>query len=156
MKLTLLCVGKLSSPWLRDGAEDYQARIRRYLPLNVVELKEEKGGKKGDPRQVRDGEGERLLQRLGSDVPLLVLDENGKGCSSEELAQLLENRMLNGTQELAFVIGGAYGLSDAVKKRGKLLSLSRMTLTHQMARLLLCEQIYRGLTIIRNEPYHNR
>ncbi|WP_298036281.1 23S rRNA (pseudouridine(1915)-N(3))-methyltransferase RlmH [uncultured Desulfuromonas sp.] len=157
MKLALLCVGKLSAPYLRKGAEDYSGRIRRYLPFREAELKEEKGGgKKADPRYIRDREGERILEKIPRGAFSVVLDEGGKALRSEELAGLIDRHMVQGTPELVFVIGGAYGLNDAVKKRADLvLSLSAMTFTHQMARLLLLEQIYRGLTILRNEPYHN-
>lgn len=158
MKLTLLTVGKLSADWLRRGADDYAVRIRRYLPLAIEELKEDKtGGKKPDSRLIRQREGQTLLQRLPENAFVVALDEHGKGMSSEELAAFLERHMLDGTGELALVIGGAYGLSDAVRQRAqRVLSLSAMTFTHQMARLLLLEQIYRALTILRNEPYHNR
>jgi len=158
MKLTLLAVGKLSADWLRTGADDYAGRIRRYLPLAIEELKEDKtGGKKPDSRLIRQREGEALLQRLPAHAFVVALDERGKGMTSEEVAGFLEQHMLAGTAELALVIGGAYGLSDTVRQRAqRVLSLSPMTLTHQMARLLLLEQLYRGLTILRNEPYHNR
>ncbi len=157
MRLSLYCVGKLSEPWLQAGMAEYAGRVRRYLSFAEIELKEEKGGRKQDQRQIRDREGERLLARLPGQAFTIVLDERGKQLGSEELAELLGQRMLDGTGEVALVVGGAYGLSEAVKGRADLLlSLSSLTLTHQMARLLLCEQLYRGLTILRNEPYHNR
>jgi 23S rRNA (pseudouridine1915-N3)-methyltransferase len=157
VKLRLLCVGKLSESYLREGAEEYAGRIRRYAPLTIQELKEEKAGKKGDPRYIRDQEGERILEKIGAEAWVVVLDEQGQAQRSEELAALLEQHMVQGTGELVLVIGGAYGLSAAVKQRADLLlSLSALTLTHQLARLLLLEQIYRGFTIVRREPYHNR
>jgi len=158
MKLSLYVVGKLSADWLRSGADDYATRIRRYLPLAIEELKEDKsGGKKPDSRLIRQREGEALLQRIPEGAYVVALDERGRGMSSEEIAAFIEQHMLDGTSELALVIGGAYGLSDAVRQRAqRVLSLSAMTLTHQMARLLLLEQLYRGMTILRNEPYHNR
>lgn len=156
--MRLVCVGKLSAPYLQAGVDEYAARIKRYLPLETVELKEEKGGgKKADPRYIRDREGERILEKIPAGAFTVVLDERGKGLDSEGLAALLERHMVQGTPELALVIGGAYGLNARVKERGDLLlSLSPMTFTHQMARLILLEQVYRGLTILRNEPYHNR
>jgi len=157
MRLSLYCIGRVSENWLRSGVDDYAGRIRRYLPLTEHALKEEKPGRKPDPRLIRSKEGERLLARLPEAATVVVLDENGRGLSSEDLAEMLGRQMLEGTGEVALVIGGAYGLNDAVKERADLLlSLSAMTLTHQMARLLLFEQLYRGLTIVRNEPYHNR
>jgi len=154
VKLRLICVGKLSEPFLRDGVEEYTGRLQRYLPFSCLELKEEK---KADPRLIRELEGERILARIPQDAFVLVLDERGKALTSEGLADLLERHMVHGTTELVAVIGGAYGLSDRVRQRGNLiLSLSTMTFTHQMARLFLLEQLYRGCSILRNEPYHNR
>ncbi|MDK2846671.1 MAG: rRNA (pseudouridine1915-N3)-methyltransferase [Desulfuromonadales bacterium] len=156
MKLCLLCVGRLSIGYLREGAADFEARLRRYAPLRIVELKEEKGGK-NDPVFIRRQEGRRILDRIPQGAFVVALDERGRSMSSEALAGMLERHMLDSTPELTLIIGGAYGLSDEVKQRAELLlSLSDMTLTHQMARLLLLEQLYRGFTIVRNEPYHNR
>ena len=157
MKLRLICVGRLADSWLRQGVEEYAGRIRRYLPLDTVELKEADGGKKTDLRQIREREGIRILEKIPAAALAIVLDERGEAFTSETFSALLGRHMVQSTPELALIIGGAYGLSEAVKKRGDLLlSLSSMTLTHLMARLLLLEQIYRGLTILRNEPYHNR
>lgn len=157
MKLRLICVGRLSEPYLKAGVDDFSARIRRYLPLETVELKEEKGGTKPDPRYLREREGERLLTKIPLQSHLVALDEGGKQLTSEGLSAFFERHMLNGTAEVAWVIGGPYGLAGAVKERaGTILSLSSMTFTHQMARLILLEQVYRALTILRGEPYHNR
>lgn len=157
MKLKLICVGKLSEAFLRDGAEEYARRLQRYLPFSCLELKEEKSGKKADPRLIRELEGERILGRIPPEAYVFILDERGKALTSEGLAALLEGHMVQGTTELVAVIGGAYGLSDRVRQRGDMiLSLSAMTFTHQMARLFLLEQLYRSCTILRNEPYHNR
>lgn len=158
MKLTLLCIGKLSNAWLKDGAGDYAGRIQRYLPLTIEELKEVKaGGKKADVNQIRQREGEALLQKISPSAFVVALDEKGKSVDSEALSRFIGTHMLNGTPEISFLIGGAYGLSDPVRQRADMtLSLSAMTMTHQMARLLLLEQVYRAMTILRNEPYHNR
>ena len=157
MKITLISVGKLSQPFLRDGVAEYAGRLQRYISFNSHELKEAKGGSKADAKVIREQEGERILARVPVAAYLVALDEGGKSYGSEGLSELLGRHMLQGTGELVFVIGGAYGLSRAVKERANLLlSLSALTLTHQMARLLLLEQLYRGFTILRNEPYHNR
>ncbi|APG27790.1 50S rRNA methyltransferase [Syntrophotalea acetylenivorans] len=157
MKIGLISVGKLSQAFLRDGVAEYAGRLQRYISYNSHELKESKGGSKPDPKVIREQEGERILARVPDGAYLVVLDERGRNYGSEELAEFLGRHMLQGTGELVFAIGGAYGLSRAVKERANLqLSLSAMTLTHQMARLLLLEQLYRGFTILRNEPYHNR
>jgi len=157
VKIKLLCVGKLSLPFLRDGVEEYATRLRRYLPFEAVELREAKGGKKSDPAFIREQESSEILARIPADAYLVVLDERGRTFGSEQLAQLVEGHMTGGTAELVWVVGGAYGTSEALRKRADLvLSLSAMTFTHQQARFLLMEQLYRALTIIRNEPYHNR
>lgn len=158
MKLRLLCVGRMSDAALRAGVEDFAGRLRRYLPLEVTELKEEKvGGRKPDVARIRELEAERLLAKIGAAAFVIALDETGRRMTSEGFARLLEHHMLHATAELVFLVGGAYGLAAGVKQRSDLLlSLSDMTFTHQMARLFLLEQIYRGLTIVRNEPYHNR
>jgi 23S rRNA (pseudouridine1915-N3)-methyltransferase len=158
LKLRLVCVGKVSEAYLREGVEEYASRIKRYLPFETVELKEEKAGGRGaDSSFIRDREGERILEKIPQGAFVVTLDERGRNVSSEGLADLLEKHMVQGTPEIAMVVGGPYGLSQAVKGRGNLqLSLSPMTFTHQMVRLILLEQIYRALTIIRHEPYHNR
>ena len=157
MKLRLICVGKLSEAWQRDAAEDYAARLQRHYALEIVELKEEKGGRKGDIPGLLRREGERILEKVPERSFLIVLDERGRGFTSEQLAENLGEHMLHGGQDWCLVIGGPYGLDPAVRQRADLLlSLSKMTFTHQMARLYLLEQLYRSHTILRNEPYHNR
>lgn len=156
MKICLLCVGRLSIGYLREGAADFEARLQRYLPVRIVELKEEKSGK-NDVEYIRRQEGRRILEKIPAGSFVIALDERGRSVSSEKLATLLERHMMESTPELTLIIGGAYGLCAEVKQRADLLmSLSEMTLTHQMARLVLLEQLYRGFTIVRNEPYHNR
>ncbi len=157
MKLRLVCVGKVSGPCLKEEIDEYASRIKRYVSFSTVELKEEKGSVKKDSHFIREGEGKRILEKIPARAFVIVLDERGETLSSEEFADLVGKHMLQGTPELVLVVGGAYGLSESVKKRGDLLlSLSSMTFTHQMVRLFLLEQIYRGFTILRNEPYHNR
>ena len=155
MKLRIVCVGKLSAAYFKAGADDYLARLKRYLGCEIVELKEG-ATRKGDSRQAVEREGEAILGKIPAPAFAVVLDERGEALSSQGMAGLLQKRMVAGTAELVFVVGGAYGLSDKVRHRADLLlSLSSMTLPHQMARLFLLEQLYRGFTIIRNEPYHN-
>jgi 23S rRNA (pseudouridine1915-N3)-methyltransferase len=158
VKITLICVGKLSLPFIKQGAEEYQQRLKRFAPLNIIELKEEKrGGKKADVNFIRQSEAEQILAKIPSGSYLIGLDEIGKQASSEKFAKKIEQHMNQGTANICLIIGGAYGLTDKLRKQcNELLSLSEMTFTHQMARLFLLEQIYRGFTIIRNEPYHNR
>ncbi len=158
MKLKLLGVGRMSETYLRAGVEDFCGRIQRYLPLEIVEFKEEKsGGRNPDVARIREQEGERLLAKIPAGAHVVVLDERGRRLSSEGLAGHLEQHMVHGTGEMIFVLGGPYGICEKLKQRSDLvLSLSDLTFTHQMARLFLLEQVYRALTILRNEPYHNR
>jgi 23S rRNA (pseudouridine1915-N3)-methyltransferase len=157
VKISVICVGRLSRKFLREGAEEYAARIERYLPFRLIELKEEKAGGKDSLRVICEREGRRILDRVPVGAFLVVLDERGETLSSEELAAVLEKHMVGGTADLVFVIGGAYGVSEEVKQAAdRQLSLSAMTFTHQMARLFFLEQLYRGFSILRNEPYHNR
>jgi 23S rRNA (pseudouridine1915-N3)-methyltransferase len=157
VKLRVLCVGRLSEPYLRDGCALFQERLRHYLPLAIEEIKEHKPATRGDVARTVAAEGEQLLARIPDGAFIVVLDERGKGMTSPELAALMEQHMVAGTGEWALVIGGAHGLSEAIRQRANLLlSLSALTLPHQLARLLLLEQLYRGCTIIRNEPYHHR
>ena len=157
MKFRLICVGKLTEVWQREAAEEYAGRVQRYFPLDIVELKEEKGGRKGDTRGLLKREGVRILEKSPEQAFVIVLDERGRNLGSEQLSDLLSREMLHGGRSWCLVIGGPYGLDSAVRNRADLiLSLSKMTFTHQMARVLLLEQLYRSCTIIKNEPYHNR
>lgn len=156
MKLRVLCIGKLSLPWIKQGVDEYIDRLKRHFSLDIVELKEEKGGRRADIAGLLQREGARLCEKIPAQAYVIALDEAGRQFASEQLAKLLGEQMLHGGRTWCLIIGGPYGLAPAVKKRADLLlSLSKMTLTHQMARLLLLEQLYRSGTILRNEPYHN-
>lgn len=157
MKLRLLCIGRLSEPYLRDGCALFQQRVQRYLPLVIEEFKEQKAPDRGAKNRAVTAEGEQLIDRIAVNSFVIALDERGQGLTSMALAGLLEQHMVASTAEWVLVIGGPHGLSERLRQRADLvLSLSTMTLTHQIARLLLLEQIYRACTIIRNEPYHHR
>ncbi|MDX2480370.1 MAG: 23S rRNA (pseudouridine(1915)-N(3))-methyltransferase RlmH [Desulfuromusa sp.] len=157
MKLRLVCVGKLSEAWQRIAAAEYAGRVQHYFALDIVELKEEKGGRKGDTTGLLKREGARILEKVPERAFLIVLDERGRNLKSEQLADLLSGEMLHSGRTWCLVIGGPYGLDPDVRHRADLiLSLSKMTFTHQMARVFLLEQLYRSCTIIKNEPYHNR
>jgi 23S rRNA (pseudouridine1915-N3)-methyltransferase len=153
MKIKVLWVGKTQEEWVRTGIAEYAGRIRHYVPLELAEVKEEKGAAEAAMRL-------RECERLGKLVPrnarLILLDERGEQMSSTELARFLSRNRDDGTTELAFAIGGAYGFTDEFRSSAhKTIALSRMTFTHQMVRVFLLEQIYRGFTIINGEPYHH-
>jgi 23S rRNA (pseudouridine1915-N3)-methyltransferase len=156
MRFSLLCVGRLTLPYLNAGCAEFAERIKRYLPLSITEIKEHKTGRKQDLKRIISTEGENLEQRIPAGAFVIALDQRGKSMGSEQLAELMNDHMVRSIPEWTLLIGGPYGLSENLRKRADLvLSLSAMTLTHQMARLLLLEQLYRCCTIIRNEPYHH-
>lgn len=153
MKLKLLWVGKTQESWVREGIEEYAGRIRRYSALEIREARDEKGAL---APTMRERECERLEKLLPKGGRLVILDERGEQMSSTQFAAFLGRERDQGTSELAFAIGGAYGFTDTLRKKAhKAISLSRMTLTHQMVRVFLLEQIYRGFTILNDEPYHH-
>jgi 23S rRNA (pseudouridine1915-N3)-methyltransferase len=152
MKVEIVAVGKVKQRGSAALVEEYMKRLGRYVKSGQVEVKE--CFYKGDvARGIRE-EGEALLSAAGEGV-LVVLDERGEQLTSVELSRKLEGWMVNGERAVSFVIGGASGLSEQVKERATLvLSLSAMTLPHELARAILAEQLYRAMTIMRGEPYH--
>jgi 23S rRNA (pseudouridine1915-N3)-methyltransferase len=156
MRLNLLCVGRLTLPCLKEGCAEFAGRIKRYLPLEITEVKEHKTGRKPNLPRIIAAEGAVLAQRLPAGTFVIALDQRGRQLGSTELAGLMNEHMVQGLPEWTILIGGPYGLDETLRKQADLvLSLSAMTLTHQMARLLILEQLYRCCTIIRNEPYHH-
>jgi 23S rRNA (pseudouridine1915-N3)-methyltransferase len=157
MKLHIACVGRLNQTFTHEGCHDYAARIKRYLPLTITELKEYKSGRKQDINQIVNAESDDLAKRVSDGTFIVALDMGGQQMSTEQLAGLLDKHQVQGVPGWTFLIGGPYGLSSRLLDQADLvLSLSAMTLTHQMARLILLEQLYRCCTILRNEPYHHR
>jgi 23S rRNA (pseudouridine1915-N3)-methyltransferase len=153
VKITVLWVGKSQEEWIRRGIEEYSGRIGRYNRLVIAEAKEEKGG---DTELMREREGERLARLVPKNARLILLDEKGEEMTSPEFAGFLVRSRDSGVSDLVFAVGGAYGFSGEFRGRAeKTVALSRMTFTHQMVRIILLEQIYRGFTIINNEPYHH-
>jgi 23S rRNA (pseudouridine1915-N3)-methyltransferase len=152
LKIKVLWVGKSRDPWVKDAIEEYAGRIRRYMPLELVDIRDEKGAA---AEEMRRRECERLEKQIPPGATLILLDERGEQMDSPGLAAFVGKQRDCGTGELVFVIGGAYGFSEEFRRRGRLLSLSRMTFTHQMVRAFLLEQIYRAFTILNNEPYHH-
>ena len=151
MKFRLVAVGKPPAGPLRDAIADYEQRASRYWPFEVVEVRAEPARSRS-AAEVRRLEGGRLLDRAAG--TLVALDERGKGLSSEKFAQWMVGRREK-AEDTTFVIGGAFGLDEVVRERAAmLLSLSPWTLQHEMARLLLAEQLFRAGTIHRGEPYH--
>ncbi len=158
MKITILAVGKVSLSFLKDGIEEYKKRMRSYANVTITEVKEEKVSDRPDEAErlrTVEAEGERLLKQIKDGQFVFLLDLHGETMSSEKLAAKIASLGLSGRSDIVFVIGGAYGVSDALRKRADVkLSFSPMTFTHQMVRLLIIEQIYRTFKINRKEPYH--
>ena len=146
MKIKIVTIGKLKEKFLIDGVNEYLKRIKPFAKIEVSEISE--------CRTVEE-EGQKLLSNVLRESFLIVLDVAGEMLSSEEFAKKIAALNLHGVSDITFIIGGAFGLSDEVKRAADfLLSFSKMTFTHQMARLILVEQIYRAFKINRNEPYH--
>ncbi len=158
MKFTVLAIGKLKEQYLRDGVAEFVKRLRVYGGVTITELSESKMSGSGDRTarlQAVNDEGERLLKGVSNYAYVVLLDVYGKTTSSEALAARIAELEVSGTSEMVFIIGGAFGVSEELRKRADWrLSFSPMTFTHQMVRLLLVEQIYRACKINRNEPYH--
>jgi 23S rRNA (pseudouridine1915-N3)-methyltransferase len=151
LKLQVLGIGKIREPYYRDGIDEYTGRIRHYLPIRVVEAAKERSGAQRDMEEAYS----KLRKDHLKASARVALDRTGRTMSSEKLAAWLEKAMVSGENLVSFVIGGPHGLaSTALEESGLVLSLSALTLPHQMARLLLMEQLYRAMTIIRGEPYH--
>ena len=155
MRLTLLVVGKTTDPRLVSLIEDYRQRLVHYVPFELVVLPDLKNAKALSEQQVKAAEGDAILRALTPSMDVVLLDEHGKEMRSVEYADWLQKKMASG-RDLTLVIGGPYGFSPAVYERANSkLSLSQMTFSHQMIRLMAIEQIYRAMTILRGEPYHH-
>ena len=158
MKITLACVGKIKEKYLTAGIEEFTKRLTPFCKLETIAINEERMPEDPSPaekEQVLGRETERLLAVIPQNSYVIVLDVKGKLISSEELAAKFDKLALGGNSHITFVIGGAFGYTDALRKRAdETISFSRMTFTHQIIRLLLIEQIYRAFKISRGEKYH--
>ena len=150
-----MLVGKTNDKHCQAGIDDYAERIADYMPFDIVTIPELRNTKNLSEEQQKTAEGELILRQLQPSDTVVLLDEHGKEMRSVEYARWLQQRSMN-ARRLVFVIGGPYGFSPAVYQRANdKISLSRMTFSHQMVRLIFTEQLYRACTIIKNEPYHH-
>lgn len=155
MGIELWVIGKTKEGYLREGIADYEKRCGRYLKLTTVVIQEPKNGPRLPPAELKKQEAAGVLRKLQAADHLILLDEGGDLPDSRKFSKLLEKRMAEGRRTV-FLIGGPYGFDDALYRRSQMkLSLSRMTFSHQLVRLLFWEQVYRGLAIINGLPYHN-
>lgn len=158
MKITILAVGKIKERFYRQAIEEFEKRLNRYCKLEIIEVADEKtpdGAGRAQKMQILEKEGARLSKYLKEDAWVCALAIEGKMLESEELSVQLEQLGISGISHIQFVIGGSLGLSDDILKRADFkLSFSKMTFPHQLMRVILLEQIYRGYRIMMNEPYH--
>lgn len=157
MTIKLIAIGKTDNKQLISLIADYQKRLGFYIKFSLEIIPDIKNSKNLSEDLQKQKEGELILKKLSNTDTLILLDENGKQFDSVGFSNYLQKHMNSGIKQLVFVIGGPYGFSDEIYNiaKGKI-SLSKMTLSHQMIRLFFIEQLYRGFTILRNEPYHHR
>mgnify|MGYP000942402327 CR=1 FL=1 len=158
MNISIITVGKLKERYLKEAVEEYSTRLSKYCKLEIIEVPDEKAPENLSPAQelaVMQKEGQGILKHIKEDTYAIALAIQGKQLSSEGLADLINDLGIKGRSNLAFVIGGSLGLSEEVLKRADFkLSFSPMTFPHQLMRVMLLEQVYRGFRIVKGEPYH--
>jgi len=156
MKIRVLFTGKTTDVWVRQGIEQYAGRIRHYVGFELVELPDLKQTASLREEQIKEKEGELILKELRPSDHVVLMDEHGARFSSVDWARNLEQKAAHLPKDCVFVIGGPYGFSPAVHARSnEKLSLSPMTFSHQLVRVVFLEQLYRAMTIIKGEPYHH-
>lgn len=156
MKIQLLVIGKTSSKYLSEGIGDYARRVSRYVPFEIKVLPDVKTSRTMSPDRQKEMEGAAMLACVQPGDHVVLLDERGTEMTSREFSQFIDRKMVTLPRNLTFVIGGPYGFSGDVYGRADgMLSLSRMTFSHEMVRLFMVEQLYRAMTILRGEPYHH-
>lgn len=158
MNISIICIGKLKEKYWVDAVGEYTKRLKRFVNLEIVELKESRladNASKAEEEQVKREEGEAILKNIKKGTYVITLEIQGKSLSSEELAKKFSDLALDGKTNIALVIGGSLGLSEEVSQRADYkLSFSKMTFPHQMMRVILLEQVYRSFKINNNETYH--
>jgi len=156
MKVAFWVIGKTSPAYLKEGMAIYEKRLTHYLKFSSHIFPDVKNAKSLKPFEIKKKEGEIILKKLEKSDYLILLDERGKAFTSTAFASFLDKRFQQSSSRIIFLVGGAYGFSEAIYKRANFkLQLSSMTFSHQMVRLFFLEQLYRAMTILRGEPYHN-
>ena len=157
MKITFLWIGKTAESWLQEGIDIYVQRLKHYVPLSVEIIPAPKNLPRQDVGKQKEMEGDAILSRIAPSDEVYLLDERGAVYSSEGLADFLQKKMSASIRHLVMAVGGSYGFSEKVYQRANgLISFSQLTFSHQMIRILMCEQVYRAFTIIRGEQYHHQ
>ena len=156
MKIVFLSLGKTNEKYLIEGISLYQNRLKHYTSFEMIEISNIKKSKNLTKLELMKKEGDLILKNIQNSDHLVLLDEKGKEYNSIQFSEKIQNWMLSGKKRIVFVIGGSYGFSKDVYQRGnEKISLSKMTFSHQMVRLFFLEQLYRGYSILNNEPYHH-
>lgn len=156
MEICILSVGKINSPWIQQGIEQYESRLNKYIKISKVIIPDLKNAKSLSVETLKEEEGKLIINNLAPSDYVIILDEKGREFSSREFAQWMQKQMNSGRKRIVLIIGGPFGFSDDVYSRANFkIALSEMTFTHEMAKLLLTEQIYRAMTILKGEPYHH-
>ena len=156
MKIVVLAIGKTNEKYLIDAIADYQKRLTHYLPFQLEVIPEPKNTKNLSFNLQKEKSSEQILKFVQDSDEIVLLDDKGKSVTSLEFSAYMERKMAAGNKRLVFVIGGPYGFSDSLYQRAnERLSLSKMTFSHQMVRLIFLEQLYRAMTILKGEPYHH-
>lgn len=154
LQIQLICIGKTNESYVKDGIDKYLKLLGKYCKPNLIELNDVKNANKLPPDKLKEEEAKLLQQHLSEKSLVLFLDETGKTMDSPKFAQYLEKKSLE-SSTILFVIGGSYGLSSEIKRRGESISLSAMTFNHQMVRVILLEQLFRAFTILKGTGYHH-
>jgi 23S rRNA (pseudouridine1915-N3)-methyltransferase len=156
MKITLLTIGKTSENYLTEGIQKYSKRINRYVSFEIKVIKDIKASKNMPVKTLKAKEENEIIKQLKKDDYLVLLDERGHEFNSIKFAKFIENKMITNIGNVVFLIGGAYGFSEGIYQKAKeKISLSKMTFSHQLIRIIFTEQLYRAFSIINGEPYHN-
>ncbi|MDD2385589.1 MAG: 23S rRNA (pseudouridine(1915)-N(3))-methyltransferase RlmH [Bacteroidales bacterium] len=156
MNIQLLVIGKTDKTHIKTGIEEYVKRINRYCKFEIKIIKDIKNSKKMSESVQKKLEGEKIIAEVSTSDQMVLLDEKGKQTNSKDFAVFLNKTLVSGAKNLIFVIGGPYGFSEEVYKRANAkISLSKMTFSHQLVRIIFAEQLYRAFSILNNEPYHH-
>lgn len=158
MNINIIAVGKIKEKYMREGIKEFEKRLSRYCNLKIIELDDEKAPEKlseKDMEIVKEKEARKILPKIPPSSYIISLEIMGKEISSEKMSEKIENLMVDGVNNITFIIGGSLGLSKEISKISNFkLSFSKMTFPHQLMRLILLEQVYRSFRIMKNEPYH--
>ena len=156
MNILLIFTGKTNEDWLQKGINEYMLRVQRYINFDCVSIPQMKQTANMPQQIIKENEAAKQLKILKNDDYVVLLDDKGNNYDSEGFSQFIQKRMLSGCKRLVFIVGGAYGFGKAISERADIkLSLSAMTFSHQIVRVIFMEQLYRAFTIINNEPYHH-